>query len=250
MSVYNKRNSSESLGASIQQNIPKKMKTTPPSQVVDLEEEEPKEKTSMDMVEGATKNEEAVTESMPQSESSTRVFSSKKHIFSKILGAVYQSKEDFMNQYVVKGSMTNSEIRDLLPEVEKISQHKTSLFSVRDVEIKTLNISIGDDDKVSEIKMRYENIGALDKVKFHRNASDMLYSNYLSLSMRVSTLTTHALKLDGQLKQEKASNKAWQTQVKRLESEGPHGVKASLDEKEKMIQSLKNKLNMSTKEHP
>jgi FtsZ-binding cell division protein ZapB len=35
-----------------------------------------------------------------------------------------------------------------------------------------------------------------------------------------------------------------------LESEGPQGVKASLDEKEKMIQSLKKKLRMSSTEHP
>ena len=44
MSVYNKRSSSESPGASTQQNILKKMKITPSSQVVDLEEEETKEK--------------------------------------------------------------------------------------------------------------------------------------------------------------------------------------------------------------
>jgi len=40
------------------------------------------------------------------------------------------------------------------------------------------------------------------------------------------------------------------TQVKRIESEGPQGVKASLDEKDKMIQSLKKRLNMSPKDHP
>jgi hypothetical protein len=130
------------------------MKIKPPSQVVDLEEEEPKEKMSMDMVEGATKNEEDGIGSMPQSESNTRVFSSKKHIFSKTPRAIYQSKEDLMNQYALKGSMSNSEIRNLLFEVEKISHHKTSLFSVREVE------RIVDDDKVSEIKMHYENIGA------------------------------------------------------------------------------------------
>jgi hypothetical protein len=44
-SVYHKRSSSEALGASCQGNILKKMKITPSSQVVDLEEEEPKEKT-------------------------------------------------------------------------------------------------------------------------------------------------------------------------------------------------------------
>ena len=101
-----------------------------------------------------------------------------------------------MNQYVVKGSMVNSEIRDLLLEVERTSRHKDSLLSVKDVERKTFNIEVVDDDKVSEIKMNYENIGAPDKVKFHRNVKDMLYSNFLILGMRVAILTTHALKLD------------------------------------------------------
>jgi hypothetical protein len=34
------------------------MKVTPSSQIIDLEEEEPKKKMSMEMVEGKTKNEE------------------------------------------------------------------------------------------------------------------------------------------------------------------------------------------------
>jgi hypothetical protein len=104
MSVYNKRSSSEALGASSQQHILKKMKITPSSQIVDLEEEEPKEKTSMEMVESATKNEEDGTVSMPQSQRRSRVFNNKKHVYSKTPGAIYQSKEDLMNHYVVKGS--------------------------------------------------------------------------------------------------------------------------------------------------
>jgi hypothetical protein len=56
------------------------------------------------------------------------------------------------------------------------------------------------EDKVSKIKMHYENIGALDKVRFHINASDMIYLDYLCLILRVSRVKTHALKLDGQLK--------------------------------------------------
>jgi hypothetical protein len=109
---------------------------------------------------------------------------------------------------------------------------------------------VADNDKVSEFKFLYENISAPGKVKFHRNVSDMLYADYLSLALKVARLKTHALKLDRQLKQEKVSNKAWMTQVKRLESEGPKGLKASLDEKDKMIQSLKKKLKMSPTDHP
>jgi hypothetical protein len=208
MSVYNKRNSSEALGASSQQNILKKMQITSSSQVVEPEEEELKGKTCMDMVEATAKNEETNTERRTQNESSTKVFSSKKYIFGQTPREVYQSKEYLMNQYVVKRSIANSEIRDLLPEVEMTSQHKDSLLAVRDVEKKTFNIAVTDDDKVCEIKMHYENVATPDKVKFHRNSSDMLYSDYLILALKVSILTTYASKLDGQLKQEKVSSKA------------------------------------------
>jgi hypothetical protein len=122
---------------------------------------------------------------------------------------MYQSKEYLMNQYVVKGSIENNEIRYLLPKVERTSHHKASLLSVRDVEKKTFNIAVADDDKVSEIKMHYENIVAPNKEKFHRNVSDMLYYDYLSLTLKVAILTTYASKLDAKLKQEKVSRKAW-----------------------------------------
>jgi HPt (histidine-containing phosphotransfer) domain-containing protein len=78
----------------------------------------------------------------------------------------------------------------------------------------------------------------------------MLYYDYLGLALKVARLTTYASKLDGQLKQEKVSNKAWMTQVKRMESEGPQGIKDSLDEKDKLIQSLKKKLKMSPTDDP
>jgi hypothetical protein len=76
-------------------------------------------------------------------------------------------------------------------------------------------------DKVSDIKLKYENIGALDKVKFQKNISDMLYSDYLGLSLKNSKLLTYVINLEGKLRQEKTSSRAWKTQVKRIESEGP-----------------------------
>jgi UPF0288 family protein (methanogenesis marker protein 3) len=93
-----------------------------------------------------------------------------------------------------------SEIRELIPEVENVSQHKSSMFTFRDIEKKKFNIEVVDEDKVSEVKLHYENISAPDKVKFHRNTNNMLYSNYLVLSLNISRLTAHVLKLEGQLR--------------------------------------------------
>jgi hypothetical protein len=221
MSIFNKRSSSKSLGAGSQQDTLKKIRSTSPSLVIDLEEEEHKGKTCMEMAETTTQNKEINPENKPHNEGNMKVFSSRKHIFCQTPGKIYQSKEDLLNQYAMKGSMANSEIREIFPEVEGTSQRKPHLLSIRDIEKKTFNIAVVDNDKISEFKVHYENIGAPDKVKFHRNVSDMLYVDYLSLALKVARLTTHALKLDGQLKQEKVSNKAWMTQVKILESEGP-----------------------------
>jgi len=53
-----------------------------------LEGEEIKGQVSMDMVESGTSKEEVGKRIMPQSESSSRAFRSKKHIFDKAPGAV------------------------------------------------------------------------------------------------------------------------------------------------------------------
>jgi hypothetical protein len=249
-SVYNKRSISEAMDIDDQQTVKKKMKVTQPTQIVDLEDEESRDQENLNMVESGTSTVEIEEGNKLQSEGSSRTFCSKKYLFDKTSGSAYQSREDLEKQYAEKGNIALGEIKDLFPEVETISQHKSSLFTVRDVEKKTFNITVAEEDKVFEIKIKYDNISSPDKVKFHRKTSDMLYSDYLSLNLKNSKLSSYAEKLERQLRQEKASNKSWQTQVKRLESEGSQGVKSSLDEKDKIIQSLKKRLKMPATEHP
>jgi hypothetical protein len=102
--------------------------------------------------------------------------------------------------YVENGNIALGEMRDLVPEVENISQHQSSLFIVRDVEKRAFNIEVVDEEKVFEIKIRYDNISAPEKVKFHKNTNDMLYSDYLSLSLKNSKMSSYAMKLEGQYK--------------------------------------------------
>jgi hypothetical protein len=132
-----------------------------------------------------------------QSEGISITFNNKNHIFDKASGAAYQSKEYLAKQYVEKGNLAMSEMRELIPEIENISQHKSSMFTIRDIEKKTFNIAVADEDKVYEIKLKYENISAPNKDKFCRNTSDMLYSDYLGLSLKNSKLSTYAIKLEG-----------------------------------------------------
>jgi hypothetical protein len=74
MSVYNKRSSSEAMGTSDQQTAPKKMKITQSPQIVNLEEEEPREQVNLDMVESGTSTVEVEKERKLQSEGKLQNF--------------------------------------------------------------------------------------------------------------------------------------------------------------------------------
>jgi hypothetical protein len=240
----------ETMDIDVEQTAKKKMKIVQPKQIVDLEDEGPRDQLNLNTVESGTNIVEIEERIQFESEGSSRVSHSQKYYFDKAPDAAYQSREDLEKQYDEKRNVALGEIRDLFPEVEKNSQLKSSLFTVRDIENKTFNIAVAEENKVSEIKIKYENISSPDKVKFHKQTSDLLYSDYLSLNLKNSKMTSLAAKLEGQLRQEKASNKAWKTQIKRLESEGPQGLKYLLEEKDKIIQSLKKKLKMLATEHP
>jgi hypothetical protein len=96
LSIFNKRSSSEDLGASDQQDTLKKMRATSPFPIIDLEEEGQKGKMHMEMVDTKVQNEEINPKDKPQNEGSMKVFSSRKHIFGQTPGMVYQSKEDLL----------------------------------------------------------------------------------------------------------------------------------------------------------
>jgi hypothetical protein len=110
---------------------------------------------NMDMVESGTNTVEVGKGSNIQSEGRSITFNSKKYIFDKASGEAYQSKEDLEKKYVEKGNLAMGEMKYLIPEVENISQHKSSLFTLRDIGKKTFNIAVADEDKVYEIKLKY-----------------------------------------------------------------------------------------------
>jgi hypothetical protein len=232
----------------VEQTAKKKMKIFQPKNIVDLEDEGPRDQVNT--MESGTNIVEIEERSQLESEGSSRAFHSQKYYFGKAPGIAYQSREDLAKQYVEKRNVALGEMRYLFPKVENVSQQRASLFTVRDTKSKNFNIAVAEEDKVSEIKIKYHDISTPDKVKFHKKTNDLVYYDYLSLSLKNSKMTSLVAKSEGQLGQEKATNKSWKTQIKRIESEGPQGVKSLLDEKDKIIQSLKKTLKMSAIEHP
>ena len=58
-----------------------------------------------------------------------------------------------------------------------------------------------------------------DKIHFHRQSSEVLYSKVINSSLANNKLEIKVAKLEEQLRRERDLGKGWQTQVKKLESD-------------------------------
>ena len=92
--------------------------------------------------------------------------------------------------------------------------------------------------------MDLEDIPIPDMIHFHKQIGDILYTNLLKSTLKLSKLETTKRKIENQLRQEKVENKAHQTQIKKLQTnllvvggQVDKGVsmKKLLDEKENTI---------------
>ena len=97
-----------------------------------------------------------------------------------------------------------------------------------------------------------------DKINFHKQSSDIVYIGLLQFTLENSKLGSRVSKLEGQLKQEKTTNKAWKAQIKRLgidvlvvgeDLKNIQAIKKLLDEKENTIEVLKEKLKIPRAQH-
>ena len=62
-----------------------------------------------------------------------------------------------------------------------------------------------------------DQVGIPDKVSFHKQASKVLYSNFLNSYLNKINLEEKVIKLEEKVKIERAASKEWKTQAKKLE---------------------------------
>ena len=137
--------------------------------------------------------------------------------------------------------------------VRELVKSNVSLHTARDASDSSFKIAVTQDDQVSEIKIDLNQISVPDLVLLHKQSTDILYINVLNLALMNSKLQGKNEKLEARLKQEQAANAANQKQMKILETDlvasetDPQDVKVTqklLDEKNKIIQDLKKKLQV------
>ena len=91
---------------------------------------------------------------------------------------------------------------------EKISNNVVSLVSVRDLSQNTLNLEIATKNKVAEMKMSLENIPIPYMIHLHKQTGDIIYTDLLKETLKVSILQSSKSNIENQLGKEKVENKA------------------------------------------
>lgn len=121
---------------------------------------------------------------------------------------MYKSKDDLIKKYKEKKTQSLLQTQNLFPEFRNISQDRISLNSTRDHENNTLNIAVAHENKVCETKIKLDKLNVPDKIIFHKQANDIIYVDLMLSTLEILMLNTKVSKLEGQLKQEKATNRA------------------------------------------
>ena len=107
-----------------------------------------------------------------------------------------------------------------------------------------------------EVKM--DKISVPDKIQLHKQIKDVIYSDLLHATVKVTRLQSLVDKMEIQLKHEKVENKANLIQIKKLQGDiislgtEPNNVwamKKFLEEKDNTIQVLKKKLKVPNTQH-
>jgi len=89
-------------------------------------------------------------------------------------------------------------------------------MTVRDSATGSLSLALTYENKVFEVHLDMDQISIPDKIWFHKQSSEVLYADLTKETLAHCNSKKKITKLELQLKQEKASNKAWKTELNML----------------------------------
>ena len=92
-------------------------------------------------------------------------------------------------------------------------------MTVKDHTLNTLNMEITTKNKVVEMKMKLENIHILGMIHLHKKVGDIIYTDLLKATLKVSRMQSSKRKIENQLRKEKVENKAHQQPIKKSQTD-------------------------------
>ena len=121
-----------------------------------------------------------------------------------------------LDKYKETKDITVEETMKLCVEVRNISSQDVSLIVVRDQAHNTVNLELATNSKVAEIRMDLEDILIPDMIHFQKQTGDILFTNLLSYTLKLSKLEVTKSKIENQVRQENVENRDHQVQIKKL----------------------------------
>ena len=139
------------------------------------------------------------------------IFEVKEYVFADTpidFTSQFRNEMELLEKYKETKDMTSEETLKLYTKVRKISSQDVSLIAIRDQDHNTLNLALETNEKVVEINMETEDIPILDMIHFLKQNRDILFTNLLKSTLKLSKLEATKRKIENQPRKEKVENKA------------------------------------------
>ena len=137
---------------------------------------------------------------MFESRKSKPTFQYHSYLFSQAQPTQYKSKAKIGKQYIDKRNLTLEENQKLMAEARKYALEKASLITVKEPMGDALNIVVVEKNKVVEFQIRMDKVNVPDKIHFHRQSSEVIYSKVINSSLANNKLEIKVGKTEEQLR--------------------------------------------------
>ena len=94
-----------------------------------------------------------------------------------------------------------------MQEIRKTMPVENSLLVVREANDNLFIIATDDKERISQVRIQMDKVGLPDKINFHKQASNILYSDLLKSYLSKNKLEEKVIKLEEQIKREKVASK-------------------------------------------
>ena len=84
----------------------------------------------------------------------------------------------------------------LMQEIRKTIPVESSLLEVREVDNNVFRMATDDKERISQVKIQMDKVGLPDKINFHKQALEILYSDLLKSYLSKNKLEEKVIKLE------------------------------------------------------
>lgn len=158
-------------------------------------EEQGKEK-SFSHGASSSSSEQTLSQNVFEARKSKPSFQYQSYLFSQAQPTPYKYKVEIVKQYIDKRNLTLEENQKLMAEARMYAPEKASLITIKEPMGDALDIVVLEQNKVVEFQNIMDKVNVPDKIHFHRQSSEALYSKLIHYSLANNKLEIKVAKLE------------------------------------------------------